>query len=240
MRMNPLPVGRDAVSIVWGAVEAGQGAGEGGQVLLNKAPETCQDRQIAITLQRQNAEISKHIFPENRNIGVSVPISTFMRLWVIYIFPRSVCLFCWRKYVDRCWYYMHRSQTHECGNWGWGRAFTRKGIHKWDFRCSAECWTVWTIWQIIELAEGCWDGMAKRRMEGRDGLKGGQETDGQTWSGLPVWWRDGRVQGEYTVQNKQEVGQTRVWMNLGIQAEGRLEEERKDGGGVDWGTDREG
>jgi hypothetical protein len=46
MRMNPLPVGRDAVGIVGGAVEAGQGAGEGGQVLLNKASETCQDRHI--------------------------------------------------------------------------------------------------------------------------------------------------------------------------------------------------
>ncbi len=42
MIMNPLPVGRNAVGIVGGAVEAGQGAGEGGQVLLNKAPETCQ------------------------------------------------------------------------------------------------------------------------------------------------------------------------------------------------------
>ncbi len=46
---------------------------------------------------------------------VSVPISTFMRLWVIHIFPRSVCLFCWRKYVDRSWDYINRSQTHELG-----------------------------------------------------------------------------------------------------------------------------
>jgi hypothetical protein len=46
MRMNPLPVGGDAVGVVGGAVEAGQGAGEGGQVLLNKASETCQDRHI--------------------------------------------------------------------------------------------------------------------------------------------------------------------------------------------------
>ncbi len=37
--------------------------------------------------------------------------------------------------------YINRSQTHECGNLGWGRAIPRKGIHKWDFRCS-----VWLSW----------------------------------------------------------------------------------------------
>ncbi len=31
---------------------------------------------------------------------------------------------------------INRSQTHECGNWDWGRAIPRKGIHKWDFPCS--------------------------------------------------------------------------------------------------------
>ncbi len=44
---------------------------------------------------------------------------------------------CCRKYVDRSWEYINHSQTHECGNWDWGRAIPRKGIHKWDFRCSA-------------------------------------------------------------------------------------------------------
>ncbi len=73
-------------------------------------------------------------YSQKRSIGASVPISPFMCLWANFIFPRWVCLFCWRKYVDRFWDYINRSQTHECGNWGWGRAILRKGIYKW--RCS--------------------------------------------------------------------------------------------------------
>ncbi len=42
--------------------------------------------------------------------GIAVPVSTFMFLWAIYIFPRSVCLLCCRKI---------------CGP-----------FHKWNFRCS--------------------------------------------------------------------------------------------------------
>jgi hypothetical protein len=39
---------------------------------------------------------------------------------------------------DRSWEYINRLQSHECGNWDWGRAVPRQGIHKWDFRFSAE------------------------------------------------------------------------------------------------------
>jgi hypothetical protein len=41
------------------------------------------------------------------------------------------------KYVDQSWEYLNSSQTHEWGNWEWGRAFPFLGIHKWDFRCSS-------------------------------------------------------------------------------------------------------
>ncbi len=62
---------------------------------------------------RQNTDISKQIFPE-KEYRVSVPISTFMRLWVIHIFPRLVCLFCWRKYVDQSCLYKSLTDT-----WMW-------------------------------------------------------------------------------------------------------------------------
>ncbi len=76
-------------------------------------------------------------YSQKRNIGASVPISTFMCLWAAYILPQWVCLFCCRKYVDRSWEYINRSQTHKCVNWGWGRAIPKKGIYKRNCRCSA-------------------------------------------------------------------------------------------------------
>ncbi len=84
-------------------------------------------------LQRHNTENSKHIIPE-RNSAALVPILTFMFMWAIYIFQQSVCLFCCRKkggpIVE---IYLDHSQTHECGNWDWGRAIPFLGIHKSKF-----------------------------------------------------------------------------------------------------------
>ncbi len=65
-------------------------------------------------------------YSQKRNCAATVPISTFMFLCAIYIFQRSICLFCCRKYVDRSWEYINRSQTHECGNWTEAAQFPEK------------------------------------------------------------------------------------------------------------------
>ncbi len=79
----------------------------------------------------------KQIFPAKEYWAISQNFHIHgSGLWANYIFPRWVCLFCWRKYVDWSWEYINRSQTHECGNWGWGRAIPRKGIYERNCRCS--------------------------------------------------------------------------------------------------------
>jgi hypothetical protein len=67
-------------------------------------------------LQRQNTEISKQRFPEKEYRGLSPNFHIHASVSDLYI-PTI-------------------GQTHECWNWGWGRAIPRKGIHKCDFRCS--------------------------------------------------------------------------------------------------------
>ncbi len=62
-----------------------------------------------VALPRQNAEISKQIFPEKEYRGLSPNFRFHASVSDLqYVFPRSVCLFCWRKYVDRSWDYINR------------------------------------------------------------------------------------------------------------------------------------
>jgi hypothetical protein len=60
-----------------------------------------------------------------------------MFLWAIYIFPRSVCLFCCRKIGGPIvGIYKSLTQISECGNWDWGRAVSFLGVLKLYFLCS--------------------------------------------------------------------------------------------------------
>ncbi len=92
------------------------------------------------TRQRHNTEYLKQIFPEkelrslNPNFHIHVSVSD-----LIYSHDRSADSAA-GKNVDRSWEYINRSQTHECGNWDWGRAIPFLGIYiNRIFRCSVVC-----------------------------------------------------------------------------------------------------
>jgi hypothetical protein len=81
---------------------------------------------------------------QNRIIICCLPVPTLIYLReIIFLHDRSAYSDA-GKYVDR-------SQTHKCGNWNWGSAVPRKGIHKWDFPCSAETPTTMPAGQAIYL-----------------------------------------------------------------------------------------
>jgi hypothetical protein len=81
----------------------------------------------------------RNCYFQNRIIMFCLPVPTLIYLWDIFKFPGSVCLFCCREICGPILrIYKSLTDKCECGNWNLGRAIPRKGIHKWDFPCSAE------------------------------------------------------------------------------------------------------
>ncbi len=74
------------------------------------------------------------IYSFSGNSAALAPISTFMFLWAIHIFPGSIYIFPPAELADPSWEYIIRSQTHECGNWDWGLEIPFLGIFVSNFR----------------------------------------------------------------------------------------------------------
>ncbi len=74
------------------------------------------------------------IYSFSGNCAASAPISTFMCLWAIYIFPGLVHIFPPAEKADPSWEYIIRSQTHDCGNWDWDLNIPFLGIYVSNFR----------------------------------------------------------------------------------------------------------
>jgi hypothetical protein len=89
---------------------------------------------------------------EKQNYNVLFPVPTLIYLWEIYIFQDWFAYMAAGKYVVRSWDYINHSQPHECGNWDWGRAIPRKGIHKWDFPCSVSLLCIYFFFTCFLLA----------------------------------------------------------------------------------------
>ncbi len=74
-------------------------------------------RKVTFSCTVYTAKIIRNKYSQKRNSrGHSPNFQIHVCLWAIYLFPRSICIFFYRKYVDWFWEYINRSLTHDCGN----------------------------------------------------------------------------------------------------------------------------
>jgi hypothetical protein len=87
-------------------------------VITNLEGTVCVAVTASTTLQRQNTEISKQIFPEKEYRGLSPNFHIHTSVSELHIPTIGLPILLEEiQYVDRSWDYINRSQTHECGNW---------------------------------------------------------------------------------------------------------------------------
>ncbi len=122
----------------------GRRAKSGASMPMQKGPLcTCEGRFWAYKtnvrrLTMGNCSKQSHLYiPRKGNSAASVSISSFMCLWMIYIFPGSIHTFSCSRIGRMIVGYVNHSQTHECGNWDWGRPIPFVGIFVSNFRYSA-------------------------------------------------------------------------------------------------------
>ncbi len=107
---------------------------------------------VRATLQRHFTENSKQILPEMKLRGLSPNSYIRVSLSDLYIFPRSVCLFCCRKIGGRDRGNMYKSLTDT-----WMRKLAMRprssfsGIYKSELLCSVRVWCM-----LLRIGESAW------------------------------------------------------------------------------------